>query len=139
MLLVDTYDTLKSGILMRLPSSRNLREKGDMNRWAYASILGTWPIFQSRLVKSMQDLPMHGFSHRAILMNNHCGPQTAGAKIDVWGVGTRLITGHDHPALGGVYKLSANVENGQIVPKLKVSENVWRLHQSRYQEGGTYL
>lgn len=50
-----------------------------------------------------------------------------GAKIDVWGVGTRLITGHDHPALGGVYKLSANVENGQIVPKLKVSENVWKI------------
>ncbi|MEG0785094.1 MAG: nicotinate phosphoribosyltransferase, partial [Christensenella sp.] len=50
-----------------------------------------------------------------------------GATIDVWGVGTRLITGYDHPALGGVYKLSAVTEKGQVVPKLKVSENVWKI------------
>ena len=50
-----------------------------------------------------------------------------GAKIDVWGVGTRLITGHDQPALGGVYKLAAVYQDGQEIPKLKVSENVAKI------------
>ena len=44
-----------------------------------------------------------------------------GAEIDVWGVGTRLVTCWDHPALGGVYKLTAIEENGQMTPKIKVS------------------
>jgi nicotinate phosphoribosyltransferase len=46
-----------------------------------------------------------------------------GAKIDVWGVGTQLITSKDCPALGGVYKLSAEEENGVLQPRIKVSEN----------------
>ena len=43
--------------------------------------------------------------------------------IDVYGVGTRLITSADDPALGGVYKMSAEVINGEIVPKIKLSDN----------------
>ena len=47
-----------------------------------------------------------------------------GAKIDIWGVGTRLITSADMPALGGVYKLSAIIdENGNSTPKIKLSDN----------------
>ena len=46
-----------------------------------------------------------------------------GAKIDIWGVGTKLITSEDMPALGGVYKLSAVYENGEIIPKIKLSDN----------------
>ena len=37
------------------------------------------------------------------------------------------ISGHDHPALGGVYKLSANIVDGEMIPKLKISENVWKI------------
>ena len=47
-----------------------------------------------------------------------------GAKIDLWGVGTRLITSADMPALGGVYKLSAIIdEDGLVTPKIKISDN----------------
>ena len=46
-----------------------------------------------------------------------------GAEIDIWGVGTRLVTSYSWPALGGVYKLSAIFENGRMQPKLKVSDD----------------
>jgi len=46
-----------------------------------------------------------------------------GAEIDLWGVGTRLVTSFSCPALGGVYKLSAILENGSMQPKLKVSDD----------------
>ena len=46
-----------------------------------------------------------------------------GAAIDTWGVGTKLITSEDCPSLGGVYKLSAEYVDGQVVPKMKISEN----------------
>lgn len=46
-----------------------------------------------------------------------------GAAIDVWGVGTKMITSDDLPALGGVYKLSAEIIDGEVIPKIKISEN----------------
>jgi nicotinate phosphoribosyltransferase len=46
-----------------------------------------------------------------------------GAKIDTWGIGTKLITSADMPSLGGVYKLAGIVEDGKIIPKIKVSDN----------------
>ena len=46
-----------------------------------------------------------------------------GAKIDIWGIGTKLITSADMPSLGGVYKLAGVVEDGKIIPKIKVSDN----------------
>ena len=51
-----------------------------------------------------------------------------GAKIDLWGVGTKLITSADMPALGGVYKLAAIVDkDGNITPKIKISETVEKI------------
>ena len=51
-----------------------------------------------------------------------------GAKIDSWGVGTKLITSEDLPALGGVYKLAAVVEkDGTITPKIKLSDNTAKI------------
>ena len=44
------------------------------------------------------------------------------AKIDLFGIGTRLITSYDAPSLGGVYKLCAIEENGKLVPKIKLSD-----------------
>lgn len=50
-----------------------------------------------------------------------------GAKIDSWGVGTKLITSRDCPSFGGVYKLSAIWKNGKFEPKIKLSENQWKI------------
>lgn len=47
-----------------------------------------------------------------------------GARIDIFGVGTELITGRPNPALDGIYKLSDIVENGKHVPKMKLSEEI---------------
>ena len=46
-----------------------------------------------------------------------------GAEIDLWGIGTRMVTSYSCPALGGVYKLSAILEDGEMKPKLKVSDD----------------
>jgi nicotinate phosphoribosyltransferase len=50
-----------------------------------------------------------------------------GAKIDSWGVGTRLITSKDCPSFGGVYKLSAIKKDGKFIPRMKLSENQWKI------------
>ena len=62
-----------------------------------------------------------------------------GAKITSWGVGTNLITSKDCPAFGGVYKLAAiqDNEDGQFIPKIKLSENTEKDHQSGQQRPST--
>ncbi|WP_079547229.1 nicotinate phosphoribosyltransferase [Christensenella massiliensis] len=129
MLLVDTYDTLKSGIPNAITVFKELRKKGyepvgvrlDSGDLAYLS----------KQARKMLDEA--GFPAARVFASSDLDEYTIadlkqqGAKIDVWGVGTRLITGHDHPALGGVYKLCANTEDGKMVPKLKISENVWKI------------
>lgn len=129
MLLVDTYDTLKSGVPNAITVFKELREKGyepvgvrlDSGDLAYLS---------KRARKMLDDA---GFEKARIFASSDLDEYTIadlkqqGAKIDVWGVGTRLITGHDHPALGGVYKLCAAMESGEMIPKLKISENVWKI------------
>jgi nicotinate phosphoribosyltransferase len=57
-----------------------------------------------------------------------------GAVFDTFGVGERLITARSEPVFGGVYKLVAVEENGEIVPKIKVSENVAQDHHAPFQE-----
>ena len=129
MLLVDTYDTLKSGMPNAIKVFRELRERGyepvgirlDSGDLAYLSK-------QAR--KMMDDA---GFPKARVFASGDLDEYTIadlkqqGACIDVWGVGTKMITGHDCPALGGVYKLCAIEEEGKMVPKLKISENLWKI------------
>lgn len=124
-LLVDTYNTLKSGVPNAIKVFQEQRKKGfepigirlDSGDLAYLSK-------QAR--KMLDDA---GFEDCRIFASGDLDEYTIadlksqGAKIDVWGVGTRLITGHDHPALGGVYKLAAIYPDGVEIPKLKISEN----------------
>ncbi|MEA4854480.1 MAG: nicotinate phosphoribosyltransferase [Christensenella sp.] len=129
MLLVDTYDTLKSGMPNAIKVFYELRERGyepvgirlDSGDLAYLSK-------QAR--KMMDDA---GFPKARVFASGDLDEYTIadlkqqGACIDVWGVGTKMITGHDCPALGGVYKLCAIEEEGKMVPKLKISENLWKI------------
>jgi nicotinate phosphoribosyltransferase len=57
-----------------------------------------------------------------------------GAKVDLFGVGERLITSRSHPVFGGVYKLCAVEENGEIVPRIKISENVVKVTTPHYKK-----
>lgn len=123
-LLVDTYDTL-DGVANAIQAGRRLRELG--------SDLGGIRIDSGDLawisIRARQLLDETGFADTKIFASNELDEYTVeslkeqGAQIDIWGVGTRLVTGHEQPALGGVYKLSAIRRPGEgWVPRVKVSE-----------------
>jgi len=125
LLLVDTYNTLRSGIPNAIKLGKEMRQRGievkgvriDSGDLAYLS----------RQARKLLDNA--GFPNAKIVASNDLDEETIqdiktqGAPIDLWGVGTALITSRSHPALGGVYKLAAVQEEGSWVPKLKVSEN----------------
>lgn len=125
LLLVDTYDTLNSGIPNAITVFKECRERGfepvgirlDSGDLAYLT------------KKARKMLDEAGFPNAKICASGDLDEylitslKNQGAKIDIWGVGTKLITSEDMPALGGVYKLSAVYENGKIIPKIKLSDN----------------
>ncbi len=125
-LLVDTYDTLRSGVPNAIKVGQELRES---NRGELLGIrLDSGDLtFLSREARKMLDEA--GFDRARILGSSDLDEwliesiKKQGAEIDVWGVGTRLVTSYSCPALGGVYKLSAIFENGWMRPKLKVSDD----------------
>ncbi len=130
LLLVDTYDTLRSGVPNAIRVFRELREKGyepkgirlDSGDLAYLS------------KKARAMLDEAGFPDAKICVSGDLDERLIssllqqGAKIDSWGVGTRLITSDTLPALGGVYKLAAVIEkDGTVVPKIKLSDNTAKI------------
>ncbi len=136
LLLVDTYDTLKSGVPNAIKVFEEMRTKGhkpigirlDSGDLAYLS------------KKARIMLDNAGFHDAKIFASSDIDEwlirdmKLQGAKIDVWGVGTKLITGDGCPALGGVYKLSAEIENGNMIPKIKVSDNVEKITNPGYKK-----
>lgn len=136
LLLVDTYDTLKSGVPNAITVFNELRAIGkeptgirlDSGDLAYLSK-------QAR--KMLDDA---GFPNAKIVASNDLDEDTIwhlkaqGAKIDLWGVGTALITSKDCPALGGVYKLAAEEIDGKLVPKMKISENPSKMTNPGYKK-----
>jgi nicotinate phosphoribosyltransferase len=126
LLLVDTYDTLRSGVPNAIKVGKELREskQGDLVGIRLDSGDLT---FLSREARKMLDDA--GFDRTRILGSSDLDEwliesiRKQGAEIDVWGVGTRLVTSYSCPALGGVYKLSAIFEDGQLRPRLKVSDD----------------
>lgn len=124
-LLVDTYDTLKSGVPNAITVAKELRENGhelqgirlDSGDLAYLA------------KQSRRMLDNAGFPGVKIAASNQLDEHVISslinqqAPIDIFGVGTRLVTGHDSPALDGVYKLSSVGERA----KIKVSENVEKI------------
>lgn len=124
-LLVDTYNTLKSGVPNAIKIARYLEARGKrMN----AIRLDSGDLaYLSQMARSMLDAA--GFPYVQIIASNDLDERlisnlkAQGAKIDVWGVGTKLITAADQPSLGGVYKLVAREKNGSYVPVIKISSN----------------
>lgn len=130
-LLVDTYDTLKSGVPNAIKVFTKLREEGKMPK-KYGIRLDSGDLaYLSKQARKMLDEA--GFPQASICASSDLDEylidslKTQKAAIDTWGVGTNLITARDCPAFGGVYKLAAVEKDGQFIPKIKLSENVWKI------------
>lgn len=126
LLLVDTYDTLNSGLPNAITVFKELRAKGHEPRGIR---LDSGDLaYLSRQCRKMLDEA--GFPNAIICASGDLDEnliwdlKQQGACIDTWGVGTKMITSDDCPALGGVYKLAAEItSDGKLIPKIKVSEN----------------
>jgi nicotinate phosphoribosyltransferase len=133
--LVDTFDTTK-GIENAITVGKKLREKGkelagirlDSGDLAYLSI------------KARKMLDNAGFPKAKVIVSNDLDEnllrslKSQGAKIDTWGIGTKLATAFDQPALGGVYKLSAIKEKGKWINKIKLSEQSIKINNPGDQQ-----
>lgn len=123
--LVDTYDTLKSGV----PSAiRVAKELGDKINFQGVRIDSGDMAYISKCVREQLDAA--GFTEAKIYASNDLDEATIlnlkmqKAKIDVWGVGTKLITAYDQPALGAVFKLvSIEDDEGKMMDTIKLSSN----------------
>ena len=125
-LLVDTYDTVNSGVPNAIKVFNELKESHPNFRPSIRLDSGDL----SRLSKVAHGmLEDAGFKDPLIVASSDLDEdliadlRRQGAKINAYGVGTHLITSRDHPALGGVYKLVAIDENGKWAPRIKISSN----------------
>lgn len=136
LLLVDTYDTLNSGIPNAIAVFKELRKSGheplgiriDSGDLEYLT----------KTARKMLDAA--GFENAKITASNDLDEYSIeqlnlfNAKIDSWGVGTRLITSYDSPSLGGVYKLSGTQKDGTIIPKIKISNDPRKINNPAYKQ-----
>ena len=126
LLLVDTYNTLESGGPNAIKVGRELRDNEEGQLVGIRLDSGDLAYLSKN---SRRMLDENGFEQTKIIASSDLDEwlieslKKQNAKIDIWGVGTRLVTSYSCPALGGVYKLSAIAENGKMVPKTKRSDN----------------
>lgn len=135
-LLVDTYNVLKSGVPNAITVFKEMRARGE--KPAGIRIDSGDITYLSKLARQMLD--DEGFPDVKIVASNSLDEYIIrdilmqGAKIDSFGVGERLITSKSEPVFGGVYKLAAIEKNGEIIPKIKVSENVTKITNPDFKE-----
>ena len=127
-LLVDTYETLKSGVPNAIKVFTEMREAGiPLTFYGIRLDSGDLAYLSKKARKMLDDA---GFPDAVISASNDLDEflidslKEQGAAITSWGVGTNLITSKDCPSFGGVYKLAAiQAPNGSFIPKIKLSEN----------------
>ncbi len=130
LLLVDTYDTLRSGVPNAIKVFKELKAAGHKPKGIRLDS-GDLAYLSKKARKMMDDA---GFPEAIICVSGDLDERSInsllqqGAKIDSWGVGTKLITSEDLPALGGVYKLASVFdEQGNATPKIKLSDNTAKI------------
>lgn len=125
-LLVDTYDTIESGVPNAIRVFQEMAAEGIDVRPGIRLDSGDLAKLSKTAHRMMQEA---GFDDPLIVASNDLEEdliadlKRQGAKINAWGVGTHLITSHDCPALSGVYKLVAVCDDGQWKPRIKISSN----------------
>lgn len=132
-LLVDTYDTLRSGVPNAIRVFNEMKEQGiELTYYGIRLDSGDLAYLSKKARKMLDEA---GFTDAVISASSDLDEylidslKTQGAKITSWGVGTNLITSRDCPSFGGVYKLAAimDEETGEFIPKIKLSENTVKI------------
>lgn len=135
-LLLDTYDTLKSGLENAIIVFKELRQQGYEPKGVRLDS-GDLEYLSKKVRKRLDE---EGFENVRITASNDLDENTIlslkqqGAKIDTWGVGTKMITSFDWAALGGVYKLSGIIDkDNNVIYKMKISEDPIKINIPGYK------
>ena len=130
-LLVDTYNSLQSGVPNAIRAFNEVLKPLGITRCGIRFDSGDIAYLTKKARKMLDDA---GWTDCKITVSNAlderliAGLLRQGAQVDSFGVGERLITARSEPVFGGVYKLAAvEDENGNIIPKIKISENVGKI------------
>ena len=132
-LLIDTYNVLKSGT----PNAIKAFKKHGITKCGVRIDSGD-VAYLSKKVRKMLDAA--GLTECKIVVSNSLDEHIIhdliqqGAKIDAFGVGERLITSRSSPVFGGVYKLCAVEKEGEIIPKIKISENIEKITNPHFKK-----
>ncbi|MGG7162103.1 nicotinate phosphoribosyltransferase [Clostridium ihumii] len=136
-LLIDTYNVLKSGVPNAIKVFENVLK--PMGRRPKAVRIDSGDItYLTKEVRKMLDDA--GYEDVKITISNSLDESIitsvleSGAPIDSFGVGERLITAKSEPVFGGVYKLVAVEKNGEIIPKIKISENIEKITNPSFKK-----
>ena len=129
-LLVDTYDVVHSGVPNAIRVAKEILEPQGKRLRGVRIDSGDLAYLSKKIRKQLDDA---GLTDCKIVVSNSLDEFTItsllkqGAAIDSFGVGERLITAKSEPVFGAVYKIVAVEENGEFVPRIKVSENVEKI------------
>lgn len=129
-LLIDTYNVLKSGVPNAIKVFKEYLIPNGYTGGGVRIDSGDITYLTKKVRKAFDDA---GLDNIKIVVSNSLDEHvirellTQGAKIDSFGVGERLITSKSEPVFGGVYKLASVFENGEEIPKIKLSENVEKI------------
>ena len=136
-LLVDTYNTLKSGVPNAIRVFNEVLKPMGITKCGIRLDSGDMAYLTRKARKMLDEA---GWTECMISVSNSLDEYIIqdvlrqGAKIDMFGVGERLITARSEPVFGGVYKLVAVEKDGEVVPKIKISENVGKITNPHYKK-----
>ena len=136
-LLIDTYNVLKSGIVNAIKVFNEVIVPKGFRPKGVRIDSGDITYLSKKIRKMLDDA---GFPDCKITASNSLDEYiirdtlVQGAKIDMFGVGERLITSKSEPVFGGVYKLCAVEKDGEIIPKIKISENVEKITNPSFKQ-----
>ena len=136
-LLVDTYDVLKSGIPNAIKAFKNILLPKGITKCGIRLDSGDITYLTKKARKMLDEA---GLTECKIVVSNSLDENIIrdiirqGAKIDSFGVGERLITAKSNPVFGGVYKLVAKEKNGEVIPKIKISENPEKITNPHFKK-----
>lgn len=137
-LLIDTYNVIESGLPNAIKAFNEVLRPRGITRCGVRIDSGDITYLTKKVRKMLDDA---GWTECKIIVSNSLDEYIIrelirqGAEIDAFGVGERLITSKSHPVFGAVYKLCAvETEDGQIIPKIKVSENVGKITTPHFKK-----